>query len=71
MANGFKFDFNATPREGERIEKKEDGTRLKKYGGTETSWPTVTKVQLPGMSHKDQERESRDMDNISTFFNNL
>jgi len=67
-------DTRIEPRKNpnERIEEDSKGNRLKKYGGSETHWPTHVKVQEYGVPHKDQQKE---LDNIPkrirTFFENL
>lgn len=49
MTGDFSFDKRV---DNERIEVDSAGNRLKKYGGTNTSHPTHTKVQMHGESHK-------------------
>lgn len=68
MSGNFKF----TNRKGnERIERDQQGNTLKKYGGTNTSWPTHSKVQMFKESHKSQQNALKYVKkNLSTFFKN-
>lgn len=71
MTRGFEYFPHGNPRPGERLERNTNGDTLKKYGGTGTSWPTHTKVQTYGQSHKDQQRAQEQVQqNINDFFRN-
>jgi hypothetical protein len=52
VAGDFEFENRRHNQYGaERIEVDTAGNCLKKYGATETSWPTHSKVQMHGESH--------------------
>ena len=50
----FKYDkaFRATHNPTERIELNSNGTALKKYGASPTSWPEYNSIQFQGLGHK-------------------
>lgn len=56
----------------ERLERDTNGNMLKKYGGTESSWPTHSKIQMFGESHKSQQEGLCNAQaNITYFFKNF
>lgn len=66
MSSDFEF-FKRI--KNERIEKDEFGNMLKKYNGSEKSWPNLTKIQMFGESHKSQQKTIIDSQkNITEFF---
>ena len=70
MSSGpFNFFPGGQPKPGERLEMNANGDMLKKYGGTPTSWPTQSVVQLNGQSHKSQQATINGIqNNINGFF---
>lgn len=58
----------------ERIELDASGNALKKYGGSETAWPTYSQVQLCHQNHQTQVDQQKSLDqaqaNITAFFAN-
>jgi len=65
MSNDFMYTNRVN---NERIERDFNGNTLKKYNGTETSWPTHTKVQMFGESHASQQNNFKQIPNTITDF---
>jgi hypothetical protein len=68
---GFSYFTRPGNNPNERIESfdQNPNIKLKKYNGTSTGWPTLSKIQGDGQSHTEQQRDLfKTQQNITDFF---